>query len=514
MTFYPIREFGKGGVIADQPPWELPENAFSDAINVDFRDNAARKSLGYLRRVGAVQPNPVWMQTFDDGTAKQLAYASQDRLWLLSGATWNNVGGPYTSTDNWHSFPFGSFCVFNNGQDAPQTRAPGGNFIALAGWPAGWQAGILRPYKSFMVAARMVNDGGGAKANTIYWSDTAPANELPPNWSPGAPSLAGFLPLPANAGDVVDMEEMGDSLLIYTQSEVYALTFTGSAARPMTLRKLPISNGIASRECVKRFANRHICLGLNRIFVHDTVNQIYVADEIVEEKFFAQVADLNQVRVVVNERWSEVIIYYPTQASLGIQCNRALVWNWEDNTWTFRDLPNVVCVSYAFLPTEGVKWSDWSATRWIDLTQRWSELGGSNENLGLFYLSQSDQALHQADLGFTADGTYIVSRLERTDIDLDTLLKKPTDRQKMVRSLYPQISGQGVVDFYIGFSNASGGDVRWKGPISLNLDERPRRYKVDAVGHGRYLGWRLEQRNGGFYQFSGMEIDLEESYAR
>jgi hypothetical protein len=507
MTFYPVRGLGKGGVVADKLPWELEPNSFTNVSNVSFNDSAAYKTPGYQKTID-VGPGAVWMQLYDDGTAKQLVYATGTDLFLLQSGAWINVGTGYTSSTNWHSDSFGTFCIFNNGIEKPQSKAVGANFIDLPGWPATWTCGLIRAYKDFLVAAQVV-DNGIEQRNTIYWSDAAPTNELPENWTPGSPSLAGFVVIPGDGGEVVEMVPLGDSMVIYTQAAMYALTFTGSALRPMTLRRLPIAYGAASRECVVPFESGHFVIGLRQLYVHDTVNAQLVAEEIVEERFYRELSNIDQVQVVQNARDTEIIVAYSDRDT--IASDKALTWNWLDNTWSFWTLPGVTCISYAFAPTEGETWETIS-TQWNANNAGWNELTQKVEALTLFYLT--DTELFQALTGTTADGEPISAFVEKLGWDLDSIMQEPTNRRKMIRSIYPQIRGSGQANFFVGFSNAPNGAVNWKGPILLDLDEQPKRYKIDAIGHARYLSFRMEHNDVGSFRLSGMELDLMDSYQR
>lgn len=490
----------------DHLAWELEPNFFTEALNVDFNDASANKTRGYST-VQAAGPDSTWMQLFDDGTAKQLVYSTQTDLYLLQAGAWLKVGGPYTASEEWQSCAFGIHCIFNNGVEVPQSKAPGANFIDLPNWPATWTCRLIRPYKSFLVAAQ-VFDGGIKQSNTIFWSDTTPANELPPNWTPGAPSLAGFITLPGDGGEVVEMVPLGDSLLVYTQAAIYALTFTGNADAPMTLRKLPIAYGAAGRECVVEFQNRHFVVGLNKVYVHDTVTSLPVAEDRIENRFYSEVNDVTKTRVVQNTRTTELIVYYSAQDRYAAE--KAVIWNATDDNWTFRSLPDVKCISYAFTPTEGVAWPD--MIPWNQEARRWNELSQKAEGFDLFYLN--DSAFMKALTTTTADGTPINAFIERLGWDLDSLMQQPTNTRKMIRSIYPQVQGSGELCCYVGFSNAPAGEVQWKDCVKIQLEQTPKRYKLDAIGHARYLSYRFEHNDVGSFRISGMELDLQPSYAR
>ena len=513
MAVISIRGFGGTGVVSDIPAWDVPDGGFTDAINMNFRDGSAVKALGYQAQIPVIE-EPVWMQLWNDGDANRLVYATHTELYQLDGTAWTEVGGPYADTYNWQSFPFGNYCIFNNAVDVPQTKGNGDlTFSDLTGWPAGWQAGLIRPYKDFLVAAQVV-DNGIEQRNAIFWSDAAPTNELPPNWDPTGPqSLSGFISIPADGGEVVEMVPLGDSLIVYTVVGCYALSFTGNADAPMTLRRLSIAGGCAHRESAVYFKSQNFVVGLSRIYLHDSVTKTYIAESTVESRFYSEVRDISLVRCVVDNRHSEIIIYYPATEGAGNNCDKALIWNWAYNTWTFRDLPFVPCISFAFVPTVAPTWDDLPVS-WESMSQRWSELRGSAESLGLYYLSAGDLQLYQAELSFLAGGQTFIGQLVRTGIDLDTLTGLPTSTRKMIRFIYPQMDGAGKVNFYVGSTNAPGGNILWKGPIELDLDVVPHQYRIDAVIHGRYLAFRIDHSVAGSFRLSGMDIDVVDSYSR
>ena len=515
MPTLPVREMGAHGVISDVLPWDLPSGAFSDARNVEFRDGAVQKSAGYLS-VAAVLSSAAWMQLYDDGFSKQLVYASASDLWLMGSGTWTNVGTGFAASTEWHSVPFGTHCIFNNAIDAPVQKGPTDLvFAALPGWPATWTCNLIRAYKDFLVAA-VVSENGVLVSNTLYWSDAAPPNELPGTWAPGGSSLAGFITIPGDGGEIVEMRPLGDSLIIYTQAGAYALTFTGQADAPMTLRRLPITGGAAARECVIQFENRHFVVGATRIYVHDTVSQAYPLESKTESRFYAQAGPrLPLTRVTSDQRNNDILVYYQTESATGLDRDRLMKWGTLDQCATFLDLPGVSCISLAFVPTDGTRWSGLGSAKWSDFGAiRWANLGGPRNTIGVFYLSPRALSLYRAEVGSLAAGQAFTGFAERIGIDLDQEGLKLGDRRAMVRHLYPQISGTGTVRIFVGYSNAPDTGILWKGPILLDLDGNPQRYRVDAIGHGRYLSWRIEHAESGSFRMSGMDVDVQQSYER
>ncbi|WP_157954046.1 hypothetical protein [Microbulbifer sp. A4B17] len=88
--------------------------------------------------------------------------------------------------------------------------------------------------------------------------------------------------------------------------------------------------------------------------------------------FYGELTQRDKVRCIANHKTKEVWVYYSTNTTG--PANRALVYNWLDNTFTFVDLPNVACAVFA--PKQGkiITWDELAGLSWKELVQSWGDM--------------------------------------------------------------------------------------------------------------------------------------------
>lgn len=523
----PVRNLGQLGVIMDTPPQDLPTNAASMGNNVLFRDGAARKVNGntliaYVMAGG----DAAWFETWQyiAGTYKQAVGFDDGTIFVWNGAVWSapviqdqaGVTVLLSASGTWQSTVFGKFCVLNNKSDIPvyswnseTSSADGSKFKMIPGWgaansPSG-SVKSVRAHRNFLIAVGVENS-----PYTVYWSDAAAINSFPSSWDyASTTNLAGYLQISASDGPLIDCCEMGDMMIVYTQTATYALQYVGGSDVFSLRRLLPY--GLINRECATQFAGRNFCIGDNMIYVHDGINVERVAKGKVESEFFGSISQNSKVLCTSIADRKEVWIYYSTGSAES--ANRALVWNWEENTWSFIDLLGISCIAPSVVieasPTIGSltgtigsysgtigEWERTGANRVLIATAG----TGAVVSTGLYRLNYGNRSVNANYYAY----------VERTGLDLDEI-KQNAARSMHVRSIIPQIRGSGTVDFQIGGQRSAGDDVDWGDIKTFDLDNGAE-YKVDIRKTGRYLAYRVGVWQGAArlnsWELTGMDIDM------
>ena len=87
MPLVPINDLGGVGIIKDIPPYNLPENAWSDGRNVRFLNNGVKKIRGYTEVMATCPFAPYYILPYED--------ANGNYYWLAFGtddiAVWDNT---------------------------------------------------------------------------------------------------------------------------------------------------------------------------------------------------------------------------------------------------------------------------------------------------------------------------------------------------------------------------------------------------------------------------------------
>lgn len=521
-----LRKFGDVGIVTDAPAHELPPNAMTGGVNVVFRDGAARKISGNAVLAYDIGDPATWFETwqYQVGSYRQAVSTDAGAIAVWNGSAWagasiqNQAGAPATlsATTQWQSTVFGKFAVMNNGIEMPvyswnsaTSSSDGSVFRMIPAWgaatsPSGAVSSI-RAHRNFLIAVGVAN-----APYTVYWSDAAASDSFPASWDyASTTNLAGYALVAASDGPLVDSCNLMDMQAIYTQHATYALQYVGGSDVFALRRLLP--HGLINRDCAVQFQNRNFCIGDHIIYVHDGLNVNRVAQGIVEDRFFSELSDATKCHCVADESRNEIWTYY-TSGSVNTQ-NRALIWNWKSNTWTFVDLPGYSCIAVSNVIEAPVTIGA--------LTGSIGSLGGTIGEFGrtgshrILLASTGEDAavafgLYRLNVGNRFIADYYDAYIERTGIDLDEVGGNAT-RQMHLRSITPQITGSGVVDIQIGTQRSAGDSVLWGDIRSIDLDNGAD-YKVDVRQTGRYLAWRIGSWSGtptgSAWSMTGMDIDV------
>ena len=368
----PVGDFDKGGVVMDSDPFSLAPNEWSDCRNVRFDNRSVSKIAGEELMLG-LDNIPASLTYWERPGDQRYVYTSTDGRSFLKLPTGSEVeitkGAAATrdflDTSNSLTaslFNGGATYIINDGTQTPQfINAPGvgvTNTQELSDLP-GWlrtgftsiTAATVRAYRNVLVAGNIeftqTSNNVISAPSTVRVSNLAARGQLP-TWDAtyaGATSGDEF-DLSTNS-PIVDMIPFQDSLAIYTTDSVFNMRLTGSTTLPVSVQQSNSGRGMLAPNCGVEYFGRHFIVGNEDIYLNGggaTVQS--VSDGRVRDYFFNNLNNnaLNVVHVVHNRKQDEIWINYPKGTST--RCNEALIWNYENNVWTIRDLNSVAASSY------------------------------------------------------------------------------------------------------------------------------------------------------------------------
>jgi len=368
MTNVPIRGLGSTGVITDVGSYNLPMTAFTRAKNVRFTDGnvmagpvfrPVSDNISYVPQFCYALTSPssydtilVVDDTFDiyeftSGTGSQRfnSSLSADTEAVISATTLADV--VYVSRDD----------------TVPLKRSPGDtNFTALPNWPSNHKAGVLRSYGDFLLALNMT-EGSSTFPNRVRFSDPVLANSVPSTWDASdTTNSAGFNDLVQMKTPIVDGATLGTNFLIYSKDQVWMMEFVGGTFI-FNFRKVFDDCGVLSQDCIIEIENKHYVFDTDDIYVTDGNSRQSICDGRVRDYIFRGLdnSKADVCFVMHNSKTEELYFCYNSQDDLarsyGISgpgvdhCNRAAVYNYKDDLWSFQDLPNVVSGTEANINT-------------------------------------------------------------------------------------------------------------------------------------------------------------------
>ncbi len=559
MQLVPVENIGMMGVNTDVPSWQLPPNVWSDSNNVRFDDLSVRKSQGLAKVFDETgDTTPIYLETYQSDKESGIWWIAfgSDSIQLWDGNEWKDVtpdGGIsemlVDSPGQWQTTKLGSLVYATNGIDPPFYWD--GNdekkFEPLPNWTSQTapqpesphQYGAVQTlagFKSFLWAGNVyvaVGDQGTEDINktferSVYWSNMTNFY-TPPNWDINVNSDAGFYELLDSMGGVVHMQQLRESMMIYKSDSIIVSTFVG-APFMFTFQTIAPEIGVLCKNAVADFPGGHWFVGRSDCYVNNGQTIETKLTNRVQSEMFKDIDGDYAVNTYCVTDWAnnEIWTCYPSVGNS--RPNRALIWNYKNDTFSFRDLfQKTGHIKYGVAPVQaGVEWggdkaadtgpteegpfsTNYYTGNWESSTDSW---GTQSYDDTVEHLVWTDSApdghqLHRHNSGNLIQGSTMSTRIERTGIDLGD-----PSTVKYVSAVYPKMwtsSADATFNVWTAHQMNTEDDVTWEGPKVFNPDEMN---KISVRTSGKFFGIRLES-NGDFdWLLSGLEWETATSGRR
>jgi len=534
MPFKKIEVTRPRGINSDLSPYEMPNELWSNGNNVDFKGARVNVALGYQRVMSSspLGTIPKHAVAFREGSTDYWYYAGDTKIYKTDGTNHTNVTRQTDDADvdytpefntgtgarqhnGWTSNVFNGALLLNNGYDLPQVYDDStGKMINLTAWPSTDKCGVIRPFKNYLIALD-INEDGTRRPTMVRWSDTAPLGDVPQSWVSTDPaSQAGYNILPDTQGQVVDGKALGDTFFIYKNDAVWAMQFIGGNF-VFSFRKVFSDAGILAKDCVAEYDNKHFVIGVDDIYVHDGTTKKSVISNKMHDFFYNDIntEHVSKVRCVANNSRKEMIIYYSNSSSQDGIANTAITWNWESDSWSKRDIGNISHITTGLVALDGTDTRQWSssgsAVTWEGNTGVWDSQTYNPAVESLVYVTQGANAISSNfNLGNTGveikpvsggGGYPYESFVEREGIDFGD-----DKGYKYVHAIYPHMIGEGTIKIYVGTEEFQGGGISWSEPQEFIVGQD---YKVNFRKSGRYIAVRFESEGGSLWGLTGYSME-------
>lgn len=568
MPVMKMRNLGSVGVVTDLPSYELPPNAWSDALNVRF-EGTKISSIGGNRPVlkKGMPTNTVPLSItgygFDEqGIGTSWIYGTNDSLYRADLATQENISRRLDKTQDpninpatynlgkgtWYYTTISNALVMTTKNEIPQGITPslkyfndlpnwGKTFIdydkktgdIISSTDNYWRTEKIRTYKNFLIALNMTE--GTSVADTVNysqrvrWSNITNINELPNNWDEADTSgSAGYNDLTNAKGVIVDGVPLRDMFIIYTSNDVFNMQYIGGN-NIFRFTKMFNNSGLIAPECAVEYEGNHFVVSPDDIYVHNGSTKKSVVTGRIKERLIKEITSVNAeaTKVFANSSKKEIWISYVAEGTEEGSnfCNKAAIWNWEYNTWTFHDLPAVTDVSIVNIPFEKLKsWSDfdqptdtWESPEFSE--DPWFEAKGNflnqsllaSSNHGRFYLlDQGDFFYSKEDDKTDGNETVIplVKKIERHLIDFDEMGIDPW-QNKRIRRIYPQFRGKNKIEISLDGNHDPYLLPAYSQSQTFDMKQD---IKADFRMNDKYISVKFEDHTAGSWDFAGYDVDL------
>lgn len=534
MPIFPIRNLSKYGIVNDVDPYSLPPEAFSGGVNVRFKNGSVLRAPVFRtvtnsltnaspRFVSSNTPTTGYdavMLGFLNGRVTSWKSGTETDLSVTAYAN-ANAEAPFTACH------LGDVYYVNRNDRTPWALRTSDTIFqkldTLDNWPANYFANILRSVGSALVAFG-INKAGVLNPTMIKTSEFTQSGTVPPTWTIGAGSNATENTLADMEGPITDAQNLGEIMIVYGLNETWTMVADGST-NVWSYRRIFNDAGSINTNCSVEVDHKHFVFGLTDIWVHDGVGKKSLCDQRTRQYIFAglNLSKKNRFFVAHNQQLKEIYFCYVSGdefcSFLGADgCNRAAVFDYVNNVWTYDDLPFVfggyrsninTIATYATATTSynvGGTYLDQDDS--IKKVFVW--MGDANTPYSL------SKSLYAYDL--QGPGSIISLPVDTNATKGWTLVRDGIDLDevgvnlrgyKVVDSIYPQArleAGAQPLTFYVGAADYFNDPITWDEPQTYDGNSL---YKLDFNIPGRYLALKITHNDWHYVNLTGFDVDLD-----
>lgn len=518
----PITEFHNvaNGVNKDVSPDILPghtkELYWTTVRNMRPYNNQMLKMNGYVSLIDtSTTIAPYYHVRVSTPTANHYVYLGLTKAYDFYNNTHYEITKTATSYGatsdiTWSHTILNGFPIFVNYNDTPQMWNPISQtqkLTDLSNWPTGYKTNVIRSYKQYLIALDVTTATPTRKSNMVKWSTYALPGALPTTWDPADVTQdAGEIELSDTPGGVIDGGQLGEYFIVYKQSSTYIMQWIGG--NEVMAFKLAFPNiGMIAKNCFAAIGGQHFVVTNDDIILHDGFQYKSIADGKVRKYLFSNINSKRAHISFVVPHYAKGEIWYCYPKGSSTWCNEALVFNYNNNTWTIRTLPQTTHITAGFVDITALGiWTDYSSTPWSTAAFVW---GASSYNTNLWSLTMavpSDNTLHylDGDDSLTDNGSMMDCILERENLELGP----PVEQIKTIRRIWPRIdlysTSDPVIRIEVGTQIRKGDPITWQGPYNFNVVTDD---KIDVFATGRYLSIRFSTISSSNWALDHFDVD-------
>ena len=189
--------------------------------------------------------------------------------------------------------------------------------------------------------------------NAVWWSHSIIGKDIDAVWE-DANSIksSGWNFLGGTGGNIVDGRTLRDSFLIYRERSVWQMSYIGGV-QIFAFKEVFNDIGCLGLDCVIEVDGQHLVVGQSDVYMHNGVRKTTLSDGIIRRELFGRINPEHTASVFITADYKnkEAWICIPTDDQDTIlelaglpdsyrgSCNLAYVYNWDENTWSKKDIP-------------------------------------------------------------------------------------------------------------------------------------------------------------------------------
>lgn len=514
------------GLNTDLLPWDLPMEFVTNLSNIRIVDNKLTPFGGSNKWADLpVDFVPGFLMASGSLSTKFWLIAGADAVYAFDGSTFFDISSAvgYAGINNedlWQGCLLANIPIINNEGIHPEywPQQSGGIPLEPLPWDATntWDdvnesAKIIRSHRQFLFALDL-QSGGEEIGDGVRWSAPADIGGLPPTWDPfDTTNVAGITNLGGAGGRIIDGRSMRDAFVVYRENGVSVFDFAGGQF-VWKVRHLTDTGGLISPDSLVEVKGRHYYMGDGDVIVNDGNTVKSILHSRIRKRFLASFSAetyLNSYAVKSNVN-SEVWFCVPEAGE--DYPSIAYIYNWRDDSWSIRDLPQAPFANYGPHTVAPRTW-DTVEGDWESIGGYWSQTSISPLDDTIISATKPEGigqsgSLLRLDKTLDALDSPFSSTIERVSISFDDLLETEghTDNVTTITRVYPHIKGPGSVQIKFGTQMHSGDAIKW-GP-EVTFDPNKDR-KLDLRSTGELHSYRISTTDTtAAWELSGMEFEI------
>lgn len=327
-----VRSFA-GGLNSNFNRLSLQDNELTDVQNVDYDVfGTAKKRNGYTAlNTSAFNSGASWTSLHylktSSGTDFLMGTCGNKlaKMDSLDG-TWDDITGSLTITAgddnrfNWITFKDVAFGT--NNVDVPIKWEAAGNGATWTTVTGLTKAKYVESWNNYVFLAN-VTISGTLHSTRVYWS----CINTPETWNAADFNEIGF----KDGEDIMGLKALGDRLVIFKESSIYNVFFTGSSDIPFAFHKSFSDVGTISGQSIQRVNNGLVFIATDGVYFYDGNNGIKMSDKITNTLEGFNDAKFLNIVSGYQERHNR---YWATFAKSAATSDRVLTWDSFNNAFS------------------------------------------------------------------------------------------------------------------------------------------------------------------------------------
>lgn len=516
MAIIKFRQVGAAGLSLDVSPNDAPALPqrweWTGAQNMRFGEGYAEMFLGHTSPHGAPTVTPYGVFFTNSASGLYEVYAGLTKIYAVADVTHTDITralGNYTGTaaDKWNGCSLSDILIMNNGVDDPQFWA--GNVATpaakLTNWPATTKCKVMRSFEGALVALN-VTEGATNFKSMVRVSTSADPGTLPASWdytltTNDSIRVEGKLSETPDA--IVDGLQLGNQFMIYKDNSTYAMRLVGGE-QVYDFTNVSREFGALAVNCVTAFPGGHAVFSDGDLVVNSGAGDPQsIAQNRLRRWLFNNLDTDNRAKsfALTNKHRNEVWFCFPSVGSTW--CNQAVVWNYKENTFGVRDLPNLAHADAGVINVTSVDTWDSRTDTWDQAYQTWGVNEYSRATKRVM-MASTDTGLYLADVGISFAGAAMTSSVEHTGMDFGE-----PNRVKLCKGVRLRVDAPAgtVINVYVGSQDDLEDGIAWGAPMPFTVGTDT---KVDPLVSGAYLAIKFETTAQAPWRISQFDLDIDD----